>query len=236
MSVNVSDVKKLNERIEAIQRKSDRAKSQSEIFLAKLNKEIAEYEKKYNVRLSGANIDETMRLIEEESSRVSSAIEGEYNLKLKVVDAIDRGDIAEANKLLNVNDNRFTEAADVSEDDVDYDMQSNLVLEANKSYTSPSSSNDNRNVSLVDRKSADVKQEVQKSIKDKVTVTASRGIVIDEPEEPLKPARISVDANTMLLDDSDDSDEFDFGVTDSNDDDDDEFGFGALLKGTKFGN
>lgn len=234
MSVNVSDVKKLNERIEAIQRKSDRAKSQSEIFLAKLNKEIAEYEKKYNVKLSGANIDETMRLIEEESSRVSSAIEGEYNLKLKVVDAIDRGDIAEANKLLNVNDNRFTEAADVSEDAVDYDMQSNLVLEANKSYTSASSSNDNRNVS-VDRKPADVKQEVQKSIKDKVTVTASRGIVIDEPEEPLKPARISVDANTMLLDDSDDSDEFDFGVTDSNDDDD-EFGFGALLKGTKFGN
>lgn len=233
MSVNVSDVKKLNERIEAIQRKSDRAKSQSEIFLAKLNKEIAEYEKKYNVRISGANIDETMRLIEEESSRVSSAIEGEYNLKLKVVDAIDRGDIAEANKLLNVNDNRFTEVADVSEDGVDYDMQSNLVLEANKSYTSASSSNGS--VSFVDRKPADVKQEVQKSIKDKVTVTASRGVLIDEPEEPLKPARISVDANTMLLDDSDDSDEFDFGVTDSNDDDD-EFGFGALLKGTKFGN
>lgn len=244
MGVSVSDIKALNEKIEVINKKADRAKSQSEVFLSKLNKELAEYEKKYGVKLSGDTLDETMKLIEQESKKVSERIQAEYELKVKVVTAIDRGNIAEADKLLgHVEEEPKSNSVGTSKVIEDKPVKR---VEVTNSYSAVSKSSSPVIVS-------------DDAIKG---VTAKRGTVIDEDTTDVSPSNISVSAKGMMLDEEDDEDEFDFGAVvkkkelnsiNSNknikdvfsgleadegdeDDDDDDFGFGELLKGSKFSN
>ena len=98
----VNDVKALNDRIEKIQKERTKAEMKKEMLERRLQDEIAKYEKTYKVSLSGKNFDATKALIKAEGARVSKAIQEEYAFKLKVVEAIEKGNIAEANKLLNI--------------------------------------------------------------------------------------------------------------------------------------
>ena len=96
----INDVKVLNDRIEKIQKERTKAEMKKEMLERKLQEEIAKYEKAYNITLNGKNFEATKALIKAEGARVSKAIQEEYSFKLSVVEAIEKGDIATANKLL----------------------------------------------------------------------------------------------------------------------------------------
>lgn len=99
---NIKKVKSLNERIESIQTKRTKAETQKEMLLSSLDAEIKKYSENYGVDLKGKSLKETISLILAEQSKVVADIKSEYELKEKVVSAIESGNIAEANKLLGI--------------------------------------------------------------------------------------------------------------------------------------
>lgn len=101
---NIKKVKSLNERIERIQTKRTKAETQKEMLLSSLDAEIKKYSENYGVDLKGKSLKETISLILAEQSKVVADIKSEYELKEKVVSAIESGNIAEANELLGITD------------------------------------------------------------------------------------------------------------------------------------
>lgn len=101
---NIKKVKSLNERIESIQTKRTKAETQKEMLLSSLDAEIKKYSENYGVDLKGKSLKETISLILAEQSKVVADIKSEYELKERVVSAIESGNIAEANKLLGITD------------------------------------------------------------------------------------------------------------------------------------
>lgn len=100
--MNVNDVKSLNKKIEELNKKKAKADMQREILTNKLTAELEKYRKTYGVNLVGSNFGDTKKLIKAEGERVSASIQEEYDLKVKVIKAIESGNIDEANKLLGI--------------------------------------------------------------------------------------------------------------------------------------
>lgn len=100
--MNVKDVKLLNDRIEAIQVQKTKAETKKEMLISRLKDEIANYEKVYGVKLSADSLQEVFSLVSKEKSKIAKSIQDEYNLKIKVVTAIESGNITEAVKLLGL--------------------------------------------------------------------------------------------------------------------------------------
>lgn len=118
---NIKKVKSLNERIESIQTKRTKAETQKEMLLSSLDAEIKKYSENYGVDLKGKSLKETISLILAEQSKVVDDIKSEYELKEKVVSAIESGNIAEANKLLGITDE---EEVVVDEEEVEEEYSS----------------------------------------------------------------------------------------------------------------
>jgi hypothetical protein len=118
---NIKKVKSLNERIESIQTKRTKAETQKEMLLSSLDAEIKKYSENYGVDLKGKSLKETISLILAEQSKVVADIKSEYELKEKVVSAIESGNIAEANKLLGITDE---EEVVVDEEEVEEEYSS----------------------------------------------------------------------------------------------------------------
>lgn len=118
---NIKKVKSLNERIESIQTRRTKAETQKEMLLSSLDAEIKKYSENYGVDLKGKSLKETISLILAEQSKVVADIKSEYELKEKVVSAIESGNIAEANKLLGITDE---EEVVVDEEEVEEEYSS----------------------------------------------------------------------------------------------------------------
>lgn len=136
---NIKKVKSLNERIESIQTKRTKAETQKEMLLSSLDAEIKKYSENYGVDLKGKSLKETISLILAEQSKVVADIKSEYELKEKVVSAIESGNIAEANKLLGITDEEevvveeevveeeyssddFDDFGDIEDEEIDYSI------------------------------------------------------------------------------------------------------------------
>lgn len=113
--MNINDVKKLNDEIESIQRRREKAQTQKEMLLNRSKDLILKYEKAYGVSLIGETIEDTFNSILAEKERVAKAIENEYELKTKVVTAINNGNIDEANRLLGLKNNDVVISEDVKD-------------------------------------------------------------------------------------------------------------------------
>lgn len=100
--MNANEIKVLNDKIERIQVQRTKAETKREVLMSRLESEISKYEKEYGVSLKGATLKDTIKAISVEQKKVSKGIEEEYNLKLKVVSAIESGNIEEANTLLGI--------------------------------------------------------------------------------------------------------------------------------------
>lgn len=104
MSVSVDVVKKLNAKIDSLNTKRTKTAAQIEVLQDRLKKEIQRYKSEFGVDLEGEDIRGTIMNILSEKEKVSKAIEEEYELKSKVVAAIENGDMATVNKLLGIED------------------------------------------------------------------------------------------------------------------------------------
>lgn len=104
MAISVNEVERLNEKIEGLNTTRTKTETRKEMLTQSLEKELKEYADLYGVNLQGNKFSQTYRNIQEEAKKVSEQIKEEYELKLKVVSAIESGDIDEANKLLGIED------------------------------------------------------------------------------------------------------------------------------------
>lgn len=100
--ITADKVKSLNKKIEELNAKSTRAKAKVEVLEGSLEKSLEDYKTIYGVTLKGKNMAETINNIKKELGIVNSEAEKEFELRNAVVDAIERGDIEEANRLLGV--------------------------------------------------------------------------------------------------------------------------------------
>lgn len=213
--MNVKQVKELNERIEAIQTQRTKVETKKEMLMARLTSEISKYEEIYGVKLTGKSLKDTISAIKAEQDRVSKSIQEEYELKEKVITAIESGNIEEANKLLGIiveeenqidevesqvdeEDNYIDEDEDFSDEDISDDLDADVDMDF----------------------SVDDEEEDDFGIDD-------FGIEDNTSHKSVKNIGSTVDEVVKELDDEGE----DFDALDDMDFDD--FGFGDMLSGSK---
>ena len=100
--VNAKDVQSLNSRIETINTNRTKAKTQQEMLQQRLEEELDNYKSQFGVDLKKGSLAQTKVLINAEVKKVVDEVQKEYELKEKVVSAIESGDYKEAYKLLGI--------------------------------------------------------------------------------------------------------------------------------------
>lgn len=99
---SVQDVASLNKRIEQLNVEGTRTETRISMLTEQLATGLREYESQYGVNLEGKTLKKTAELIKKEYETILSAISEEYELKSRIVEAIQRSDIDEANRLLGI--------------------------------------------------------------------------------------------------------------------------------------
>lgn len=100
--VNAKDVQSLNSRIETINTNRTKAKTQQEMLQQRLEEELDNYKSQFGVDLKKGSLAQTKVLINAEVKKVVNEVQKEYELKEKVVSAIESGDYEEAYNLLGI--------------------------------------------------------------------------------------------------------------------------------------
>lgn len=220
--MNVKQVKELNERIEAIQTQRTKVETKKEMLMARLTSEISKYEEIYGVKLTGKSLKDTISAIKAEQDRVSKNIQEEYELKEKVITAIESGNIEEANRLLGIvveEENQIDEVeSQVDEEDAYIDEEDNYIDE-DEDFSDEDTSDDlDADVDM--DFSVDDEEEDDFGIDD-------FGIEDNTSHKSVKNIGSTVDEVVKELDDEGE----DFDALDDMDFDD--FGFGDMLSGSK---
>lgn len=217
--MNANEIKVLNDKIERIQVQRTKAETKREVLMSRLESEISKYEKEYGVSLKGDTLKDTIKAISVEQKKVSKGIEEEYNLKSKVVSAIESGNIEEANNLLGIE----TPINDFDVEDIE-DME------------------DLDEVSPVEDDAKDVPEEEDNFGIDEDEFSLDDDDVEDEDvfglseaeeessEKVKTPIGSSVDDTVKELDNDDDDEDIYSGLDNV---DFDDFGFGSILNGTE---
>lgn len=219
-------IKKLNDKIEKIQVQRTKAETKREVLLSRLDSELSKYEKEYGVSLKGKTLKDTIKAISLEQKKVSDDLEGEYNRKLLVVSAIEKGNIDEANELLGIKP--------VSEDLDEEPAEEGTSEEcANEVVEEPDEDLDEDFDDLSDIATEDDDFGIDEDdLSDTDTEDDDFGIDEDDTkkEEVKKPIGSSVDETVKELDDEDDEDDIYASLDDV---DFEDFGFGSILNGTE---
>lgn len=217
--MNANEIKVLNDKIEKIQVQRTKAETKREVLMSRLESEISKYEKEYGVSLKGDTLKDTIKAISVEQKKVSKDIEEEYNLKSKVVSAIERGNIEEANNLLGIE----TPINDFDVEDIEdaEDLDEVPPVEDDTKDVSEEEDNfgiDEDEFSLDDDDAED---------EDVFGLSEAE----EESSEKVKtPIGSSVDDTVKELDNDDDDEDIYSGLDNV---DFDDFGFGSILNGTE---
>lgn len=217
--MNANEIKVLNDKIERIQVQRTKAETKREVLMSRLESEISKYEKEYGVSLKGDTLKDTIKAISVEQKKVSKGIEEEYNLKSKVVSAIESGNIEEANTLLGIETPINDFAVEDIEDTEDLDEVS--PVEDDTKDVPEEEDNfgiDEDEFSLDDDDAED---------EDVFGLSEAE----EESSEKVKtPIGSSVDDTVKELDNDDDDEDIYSGLDNV---DLDDFGFGSILNGTE---
>ena len=217
--MNANEIKVLNDKIERIQVQRTKAETKREVLMSRLESEISKYEKEYGVSLKGDTLKDTIKAISVEQKKVSKGIEEEYNLKSKVVSAIESGNIEEANTLLGIE----TPINDFDVEDIKdtEDLDEVSPVEDDTKYVPEEEDNfgideDEFNLDDDDAEDEDVfgLSEAEEESSEKVKT----------------PIGSSVDDTVKELDNDDDDEDIYSGLDNV---DFDDFGFGSILNGTE---
>lgn len=217
--MNANEIKVLNDKIERIQVQRTKAETKREVLMSRLESEISKYEKEYGVSLKGDTLKDTIKAISVEQKKVSKGIEEEYNLKSKVVSAIESGNIEEANTLLGIETPINDFAVEDIEDTEDLDEVSPVEDDAKD----VPEEEDNFGIDE-DEFSLD-----DDDVEDEDVFGLSEAE--EESSEKVKtPIGSSVDDTVKELDNDDDDEDIYSGLDNV---DFDDFGFGSILNGTE---
>lgn len=217
--MNANEIKVLNDKIERIQVQRTKAETKREVLMSRLESEISKYEKEYGVSLKGDTLKDTIKAISVEQKKVSKGIEEEYNLKSKVVSAIESGNIEEANTLLGIE----TPINDFDVEDLEdaEDLDEVSPVEDDTKDVPEEEDNfgiDEDEFSLDDDDAED---------EDVFGLSEAE----EESSEKVKtPIGSSVDDTVKELDNDDDDEDIYSGLDNV---DFDDFGFGSILNGTE---
>lgn len=217
--MNANEIKVLNDKIEKIQVQRTKAETKREVLMSRLESEISKYEKEYGVSLKGDTLKDTIKAISVEQKKVSKGIKEEYNLKSKVVSAIESGNIEEANNLLGIE----TPINDFDVEDIEdaEDLDEVSPVEDDTKDVPEEEDNfgiDEDEFSLDDDDAED---------EDVFGLSEAE----EESSEKVKtPIGSSVDDTVKELDNDDDDEDIYSGLDNV---DFDDFGFGSILNGTE---
>lgn len=216
--MNANEIKVLNDKIEKIQVQRTKAETKREVLMSRLESEISKYEKEYGVSLKGATLKDTVKAISVEQKKVSKGIEEEYNLKLKVVSAIESGNIEEANSLLGIE----TPVNDFDVDDIEDTEELEEVSSVEDDTTNISEETDDFGID-----EADFNLEDDGEDEDVFGLNEDEEEVTEKAKTPIGS---SVDDTVKELDNEEDDDDIYSGLDNV---DFDDFGFGSILNGTE---
>ena len=96
----IKNIEELNNRIDTLMHEKTRLDAQREVVDKDLKSQLEKYSKEYGVDLSGSSVEECKKLIKAEFDKVKSEEEEKYNQSKAVVELIEAGKTAEAEKLL----------------------------------------------------------------------------------------------------------------------------------------
>ena len=217
--MNANEIKVLNDKIERIQVQRTKAETKREVLMSRLESEISKYEKEYGVSLKGDTLKDTIKAISVEQKKVSKGIEEEYNLKSKVVSAIESGNIEEANSLLGIE----TPINDFDVEDIEDTEDLDEVSPVEDATKDVPEEDDNFGI-----------DEDEFSLEDDDTEDEDvfgLSEAEEESSEKVKtPIGSSVDDTVKELDNDDDDEDIYSGLDNV---DFDDFGFGSILNGTE---
>lgn len=111
----IKNIEELNKRIDTLMHEKTRLDAQREVVDKDLKAQLERYSKEYGVDLSGNSVEECKQLIKAEFDKVKSEEEEKYNQSKAVVELIEAGKTAEAEKLLGERVEETTKASEVSE-------------------------------------------------------------------------------------------------------------------------
>lgn len=216
--MNANEIKVLNDKIEKIQVQRTKAETKREVLMSRLESEISKYEKEYEVSLKGATLKDTVKAISVEQKKVSKGIEEEYNLKLKVVSAIESGNIEEANNLLGIE----TPVNDFDVNDIEDTEELEEVTPVEDDTTNISEEIDDFGID-----EADFNLEDDGEDEDVFGLNEDEEEVTEKAKTPIGS---SVDDTVKELDNEEDDEDIYSGLDNV---DFDDFGFGSILNGTE---
>lgn len=209
----VQKVQALNKRIEAINTKRTRAEAQVEMLKKQLSQDIKAYKEAHGIDLMDANFGKLCAKVKVELEKVEGEIKAEYELKEKVVRAIENSEYDEAYRLLGierVSEEVVEEVTGKEEDDAgwgDVDV-----------------------VGLDDEDGVKIEEEVE--VEEDVSI--EEGTFLDVEEEKPKKKEVkgtsALDAvSSIEIEVEDDDEEIQVPTLE-----DEDWGFGDMLSGTKF--
>lgn len=214
--VKASDVKALNAKIERLNTARTKAETQKELLGDSLERELKSYQEKYGKVLKGKTFVETVSLINKELESVSKSVTEEYELKSKIVEAVENQDYEQAYKLLGVEPSENTHEESkkdvVAESEQEQEVQSDDTEDLEELLTKLESESDETPVETEDEAKED---DPEKPIKLKVSE-------IPTPQ-PINSLKLNIDELSL--------EEEEVGLPDLGQQD---FGFGNALQGTQF--
>lgn len=240
--MDISKVKELNSRIEQIGIQKTKAETKREMLLNTLKKQLEEYKNEYGLDLLKTNsngemsLKGTMESIVKERDSVESDLMKEYELKLKVVQSIDSGDIDTANYLLGI----VPESTERANEENDEEAPSSVAF--NEEFETPIVEDDDAFEEMPKNEEVEVIEEYEDdfglgSIEDEEDEGERYRDSEEEYEEAVVGKKVenigsSTEDTVKALDKSNNIDNMYMELDDSSD----EFGFdfGSLMEGSKF--
>ena len=113
----IKNIEELNKRIDTLMHEKTRLDAQREVVDKDLKAQLERYSKEYGVDLSGSSVEECKQLIKAEFDKVKSEEEEKYNQSKAVVELIEAGKTAEAEKLLGERVGETTKASEVEDEE-----------------------------------------------------------------------------------------------------------------------
>lgn len=236
IKMNVSEVRDLNARIEKIQTQRTKIETKREMLMANLGTALKSYAETYGVDMRNSKLSVTKAAVEEEKSRVEGLIKQEFDLKSKVVAAIESGDIATAKKLLGVEDADEEPPVILSNDEEGLGDEEEFEAVTAEGMSAAGNEDDEDEVPWFEDEDSDEEDEDGNALIGKVAAGDTDWgdlSVEDSAEEPVVEATgksfLEAVAKAEPTKKSG-------GVKDFSDEEDDldDFGFGNITKGTKF--
>ena len=234
--VDATSVQKLNAAIEKINGQRLKSEARVEVLRKQLSEGLKKYQAQYGVNLQGEDFNGTKKLINAEVKSVVAKVGEEYNLKLKVVQAIESGDYVTAYQLLGIKMKAKEEEVESS------GALSAEVLEDIKGLDE---FGDDFEDPVEDESMGGLNfEEEEEDIGASNFMSAVSNVQKAQTAQSTKKSEVTGFKGSSVAEAMEDVDFGGFGSLEPEDDeaedvlpevDDGDFGFGNLLQGTKFG-